>query len=241
MRALEQQRRASGGDTLGAMASEQAQELEGFRRMLEDKKISEQQYATARLSLSDIMTNKIRSEAETERQILVQKLSGVTAAIERSLSAPLEDAFNGGLKSANEYFTSLLKGLSMALMQDLVLKPIMESITGGMTSGAPGAFMSSLFGGARAGGGPVAPGKAYLVGENGPEIMVPNLGGQVIPNGGGPGMSSRPSGSVVNIDARQADVGVVARVIEAMRALEAARPPAAVAVAAAAQRFPTRR
>ena len=44
------------------------------------------------------------------------------------------------------------------------------------------------FGGARAGGGPVAGGKTYLVGENGPEMFTPNTAGAIVPNhalGGG--------------------------------------------------------
>ena len=40
----------------------------------------------------------------------------------------------------------------------------------------------SIFGGALATGGPVDPGRAYLVGEQGPEIVVPNKSGYVLPN-----------------------------------------------------------
>jgi hypothetical protein len=38
----------------------------------------------------------------------------------------------------------------------------------------------------RAAGGPVSPGQPYLVGEQGPEVIVPQQSGQVIPNQGGP-------------------------------------------------------
>lgn len=41
------------------------------------------------------------------------------------------------------------------------------------------------FGGFRAKGGPVLPGRAYIVGERGPELMVPELPGRVLPNEGG--------------------------------------------------------
>lgn len=37
----------------------------------------------------------------------------------------------------------------------------------------------------RATGGPVAPGRAYMVGERGPEMFVPTSSGQVMPHGGG--------------------------------------------------------
>lgn len=50
------------------------------------------------------------------------------------------------------------------------------------------------FGGARAKGGPVVPGKTYLVGEKGPEFVTPNRRGYVQPNGkGGFGGSTRLS------------------------------------------------
>ncbi len=40
-------------------------------------------------------------------------------------------------------------------------------------------FFGSMFGGARAGGGPVMPGRAYLAGENGPELFMPSTTGYV--------------------------------------------------------------
>jgi phage-related minor tail protein len=39
-----------------------------------------------------------------------------------------------------------------------------------------------VFGGARANGGPVSAGRAYLVGERGPEIVMPASAGTVVPN-----------------------------------------------------------
>lgn len=43
-------------------------------------------------------------------------------------------------------------------------------------------LFSSFFGGGRAGGGDVMGSRAYLVGENGPEMFVPRTAGTVIPN-----------------------------------------------------------
>lgn len=43
----------------------------------------------------------------------------------------------------------------------------------------------TIFGGKRALGGSVFPNRAYLVGEQGPEMFVPNTSGDIIPNGGG--------------------------------------------------------
>lgn len=49
----------------------------------------------------------------------------------------------------------------------------------------PMAGMQMLpFGGYRANGGPVQPGRAYIVGERGPELMVPQAPGTIVPNTG---------------------------------------------------------
>lgn len=49
-------------------------------------------------------------------------------------------------------------------------------------SGGGGFDFSALFGGFRAAGGDVNPGKAYVVGENGPELFRPPSGGSIVPN-----------------------------------------------------------
>jgi hypothetical protein len=52
-----------------------------------------------------------------------------------------------------------------------------------------GEAMSKKFSGARADGGPVLPGGAYLVGERGPEVFRPHGAGTIEPAGAGGGLS----------------------------------------------------
>jgi hypothetical protein len=62
---------------------------------------------------------------------------------------------------------------------------LMNFLSGGRQGTSFGTLFSSisgLFGGARADGGPVMGGVPYLVGERGPEIVVPGMSGSVIPN-----------------------------------------------------------
>jgi TP901 family phage tail tape measure protein len=65
------------------------------------------------------------------------------------------------------------------------------SFGAGNTTGAGGAgFSYTSYGGPRAAGGPVMPNRAYMVGEMGREMFVPNTAGTIIPNdalGGGGG------------------------------------------------------
>lgn len=56
---------------------------------------------------------------------------------------------------------------------------------GGNLLGLVGAVGSLLGLPGRATGGPVSPGRGFVVGENGPELFVPTSAGQVVPAGGG--------------------------------------------------------
>lgn len=79
----------------------------------------------------------------------------------------------------------------------------------GQIAGAIGGFVGDLFGGERAQGGPVAGGKAYLVGEKGPELFVPGQSGSIIPNTGlaMPSVSAGAAGGVAG-EIRRAFAGL---------------------------------
>lgn len=67
-----------------------------------------------------------------------------------------------------------------------------NAITSGATSGASFGGAASIFGGARAAGGPVIPGRTYLVGEKGPELLHMAGDGYITPNHAiGTGMGGR--------------------------------------------------
>lgn len=65
----------------------------------------------------------------------------------------------------------------------------------GIGGGVGGGLLSGLLGllglPGRATGGPVSPGRAYMVGERGPEMFVPTSSGQVVAGGGGSGRDVR--------------------------------------------------
>ena len=83
---------------------------------------------------------------------------------------------------------SVVKTLEKAAIQAAILGtgPLAglfgtASTVAGGTGGLMG-LIGKLFGGGRAEGGGVSPDRAYLIGEKGPEIMVPRAAGTVIPN-----------------------------------------------------------
>ena len=82
----------------------------------------------------------------------------------------------------------------------------------------------------RADGGPVGPGTAYLVGEQGPEVFVPKQPGVIVPNdaisGGGSPVGTGGSKFVVNISAGIGDPRAIGReVVEAITLYERASGP----------------
>ena len=76
------------------------------------------------------------------------------------------------------------------------LKSGLNALFGGGESGSGGGlggFLSQTFGAlfglpGRATGGPVSPGRGYLVGERGPELFVPTSSGRIETSAGGPGV-----------------------------------------------------
>ncbi|MFQ5563878.1 MAG: phage tail tape measure C-terminal domain-containing protein [Parvularculaceae bacterium] len=102
-------------------------------------------------------------------------------------AALIEDAFTGAARAiqfelarAAERGGLSMKSLSRSILTDLrriaidsfVRKPVEALVT---------SLFSGAFGGGRAGGGFVAPGASFLVGERGPEIFTPSASGRVNP------------------------------------------------------------
>lgn len=117
---------------------------------------------------------------------------------------------------------------------------ILNLLSGGTQGTSFGSMFSgigSLFGGARADGGPVMGGVPYLVGERGPEIVVPGMSGSVIPNHALRLASPRGGGSttVQNFDLRGAMVTEDVMATINARAVQAAQAGAMAGSAMAAE------
>ena len=145
-----------------------------------------------------------RLTGELERAEIAQDqfetaIDGIADAMAGALGAG--ESLREGLAQVFKQIASdiLNSGIRNALSS--VFNP--QAAAGG---GGFGAVLSSLFGGFRAAGGPVDAGRAYVVGERGPEIIVPRSAGQVIPNhqlGGGPKViiNNNAPGVMVQTDA----------------------------------------
>jgi phage-related minor tail protein len=81
-----------------------------------------------------------------------------------------------------------LKRIALTVLNDIAASALQSAAgggSGGLVQLGTSVLSSALGLPGRATGGPVAPGRAYMVGERGPEMFVPTTSGQVVVNGGG--------------------------------------------------------
>ena len=107
----------------------------------------------------------------------------------QALKDGLVDAIIEGNNFA-DVLANVAQALAKAALQAALFGdgPFAGNGGGGLLGNIFSGGLGAIFGGARAMGGPVSAGSAYLVGERGPEIIVPPSAGHVIPNhklGGG--------------------------------------------------------
>ncbi len=98
----------------------------------------------------------------------------------------LERGLLSAIRSGSLGFDDLKRTATQALDQIAAhaLQIGLDSIFGGKGGGGLGGILGGLLGGAlglpgRATGGPVSPGRGYVVGERGPELFVPTSAGRV--------------------------------------------------------------
>jgi phage-related minor tail protein len=119
---------------------------------------------------------------EGEAGIFGALADGVTTAA-KSVRGALVDALSGAEVEWDRVIGRMARHLS-DLALDAALEQTLSSLVGSAEAGSGLADIAgSLFGGFRAGGGPVAPDRAYVVGEAGPELFVPGLAGAILPQG----------------------------------------------------------
>lgn len=167
----------------------------------DNEKYQEQLLILKQLHDAHLLTDKEYRDAQ-------KQLSGQAAAWKQlgaDIGTTIEQAALFGRS-----WTDALKAILIELVKVILKLSLMKELQASSGAGGVGGFFSSilsgLIGGAKAGGGPVEPGKGYWVGEKGPEWFSPGSSGTIVPNGAGGGSST-----VYNIDARGADVAAIAR------------------------------
>lgn len=123
---------------------------------------------------------------------LVNQINGMDAlnkAAERqkeiadTIRSSFSEAFMSmvdGTKSVKDAFRDMARSIIAKLYDVLVVQQIVNGVMGLVGKAFPA--LAPAISGTKAMGGPVTGGKAYLVGERGPEIVVPSRNASVVPN-----------------------------------------------------------
>lgn len=130
------------------------------------------------------ITNGVADAGNEIERIAREQIAPAAALIDDAF-ATAAGSIQSNLARAAERGELSLKKLTRALTNDLrrfaidsfVRQPIQSLLTNAL---------SAPFGGGRAGGGAVAPGQSFLVGERGPEIFTPGASGRISPQAGAP-------------------------------------------------------
>lgn len=135
---------------------------------------------------------------------------------QRTLGDGLYDMMQGNFDSIGDAFVSMIQRMVAEALAADIMSALFGGKESGVSGGLIGGFLGGLFGGARAEGGPVSPGRAYLVGERGPEVIVPNTAGVVLPNHAlgqsGPSVTVNQS---ITIDSRSDQATILAAMNQA--------------------------
>lgn len=140
----------------------------------------------SKYSQAEIDALTVEIEAYNQKLEAIQR----TKEIMDTVKSSMEEAFMSmvdGTKSAKDAFRSMAAEIVKELYRVLVVQRLVGAISGAIGGGG-GSFFSARstgsfglpFGGAGATGGSMIPGKSYLVGENGPELVVPRHSGTVV-------------------------------------------------------------
>jgi hypothetical protein len=130
----------------------------------------------------------------------IEKARDVANEFAMVFTSSIGQLIEGG-GNAKSFIEALSQDILKLTTRLLILEPIAAKLKelfkgfgsdGGSLVDSFTSFLGSVFGGARAMGGPVSAGRAYLVGERGPELFMPGSSGRVIANGAG--------GAVININ-----------------------------------------
>ena len=207
----------------------------------------QQKHDIKMMDRSSALQEQLQVQAEMNRTLFIEPVNAGLKELEQSyanIGNSVANAFKGMLTGASSWKDGM-KGIINSVIDELWRLYVVQQIVGlvgnvlggltGVKINSADTFsaidMAANIAGKRANGGHVSGNRPYLVGENGPELMVPGGSGTIIPNRnlgmGGTG----GSGMTINVDARGANDPAAVRAQVQQGILEAA--PAIIAAAEA--------
>lgn len=149
-------------------AREYAETQAALAVLFQENKISVEEYTAA-----------LESAAAAAGDIAIEDTAEGIGTIFEDAGTEFSKFLEDGTRDLDDFVENYLIQLALIAARQALLGAFGQQ---GATEGVAGAF-AGLFGGGKAAGGPVDPSKAFLVGEEGPEIFTPDQAGEIIPAG----------------------------------------------------------
>lgn len=195
----------------GIAAQTRANEMQALENMLkkENIKLSPERRLAV---MAEIDALARQAEATDAAKAAYDRFYENVSVFQSALSSSFDKVLEGTFK---------VKDALKDLLKSLLKLWANQAFTGLFgTASKPGSLnLGSMFGfgGGKAGGGDVAAGQAYMVGEAGRELFVPNVPGQIVSNSQLASMKPASGGGITNvINAQGADPAGLARVERAL-------------------------
>jgi hypothetical protein len=184
-----------------------------FRIMQEELELLKEKYKDYPDVIRALNTEMLKANPE------FQKLVAASTQFGQDFTNELDNLITKG-ESFHDFLTNIAKDIEQIALKALLLKPLEDLFSGtGGSSGGGGitGLLGKLFSGLGfADGGSPPTGQLSLVGENGPELFMPNSAGTIIPNGAMGGVNN-----TFYIDAKGAAPGSEAAIVRGLqKALE---------------------
>lgn len=251
LRQLEIEALNARGEDFSAIRLQYENDLQSYSDMLQRKLITEEQFQAARENLNAVAGQRIKEANERIGEEQRRQYEGIASAFEQAFGSTLTGHFESAGEAARNFGITLADGLRKAIVEALILKPLMDAIRGtGGSTGLAG-FLGSAFGlpsSANAEGGDVRAGQPTRINERMgrmPEVFVPSTAGKIVPGERALALARGGGGStqtnVYNISAPGAEAGVDKRILMALAAKDRVDAERQKAARGYAQRFPTRR
>jgi hypothetical protein len=146
------------------------------------------------VNIQEYVKDRVIDLEQQKGGMMARSLKDVVSTMGQSIG-DLVTSFKDGFDGIGDAFVSMLNNMLSSLM-DAVTQMAMSGLmnwlfpsgggSGALVAGPVAGYIGGL--GPRASGGPTEAGKAYIVGEKGPEVFLSKSSGTVIPNdklGGG--------------------------------------------------------
>ena len=168
------------------------------------KGLYDQEVATAANIKADKERADAKAKADAAEKKRLEQIRGIYQGISDTIADGVVNSLKAaidGTKSFAEVVTGVFTDLQNQLLQLIRNQIFFGNLTGTLTKGS--GLFGNLFAGFLANGGPAQAGRAYMVGERGPEMFIPRSSGTVIPNNQ---LGNGGANVVVNVDATGSSV-----------------------------------